>query len=657
MRRARGRAPAAASSAVREAARGGAGQAAVPATAWAALLVRRLAALPNSPQVVLAVAALFGLGSVPTVCLMLRELELHAALPGRGALFGLAALGAGFIGGVWIPRRLIVRHISQPGSRRVLAGGRGVAAVAGTTDFAALVVGVLMLAAGVFYCAQVFATGELENWRGALAANVTLPGGIKQTIFWTLAGGGLMACGALGATVLTALYGWRKAASGSRFGDSRFWISMIASAALGAMACALARDDVAVGYVLVAPVFVGGMIAALARPAQVARGALAVGPAATSVPWKYVGLLLAGGASWGALTVSGILARAEAGAGIDATLAGMLVGAAAGTALARLAADRSLGTRRAALVALAAMAVLATLPLSARQQPNLQFLRLAVASGALAAVAALVDARLGVRLGSRQLALAFGVSAVLCGAGAACVGTLASGSSRADGAACGIIAALSTLLLGRAVARPAARRGLLASCVGIAALNLARLVASPSPPVTPVRPSGGDWLMGVLATETRVLPAILDGRADEASAALAQVDLLDASYELIRLADSPRTARGAATVERWARIVARCVAALPVHGRLVIEQPTEFAAQAVFRAVRRGAGGWEVYVATSADGGVQGAALLVSRGPLATMVAQAAGDHRRLVRVQGVKQFLAARRALAAVLTPVPAAR
>ncbi|MCG3128293.1 MAG: hypothetical protein CHACPFDD_03172 [Phycisphaerae bacterium] len=622
-------------------------------------LAARIAAVRTSPHAVLAVASLFGAGSAPAVCLALHELDLHATTPGSGALAGMAALGAGFIGGLWLPRRLIVRNVGLPVSSGRLLGRVGAAGVGVATEFAALVVGVLMLALGAFLGGGVLVAAEAERWRAVLGADVTLPGGVKLLMLWCSAVAGLTLCGALGAMVLTALYGWRKAASGARYGDWPFWVTVVSSAAIGAAVTALWSESVAIAAGFLVPVFAGGMLSAVSRPAGAAGGG-GPRPAAAAgggAPWRYVALLLGAGASWGALASGGILQRAAAGARLEHVLAVLLAGAAGGTALARVVFERGVGTRRATLVALVAAALLASLPLNAAEFPAAHLLRLGAASVALAVVAALADARLGSRLGSRQLALAFEASAVLCGAGGASAVTLIGGVSHADGAVGGVIAALTALLLGRSGVGLPVRRFATVATVALALVNVGRMVwPRGAHDADPGAPAGGGWLIDALLADTRSRAMFLEARPPDVWRQLAQIDLAGTAHDVIRVPCSARALDCDAAAERDGRLIERCLMVLPLHGKLIIERPTESAALTLFGTIRRRSDAWEVFFADSAaaeGGGV----LIVSRGAAAGLERVASAAGRRLVRIQGTRQFLAARRAVEGSLTRQPVAR
>lgn len=183
-----------------------------------------------------ACAALCAGGATLGLIAVLREMSYHALPPARGLTDTTAALCAGIVLGLWIPRRIIRRRLkhAEHGAGRSLstdpASQRGVG-----VEFAALLAAALIIAFGVTWTVLCGVAVFMEDYRAFLAQRFLHPAWLTRLLLALPVQAGLVIVGATGTTLLVALHGWYRLAAQPIMKIVRLWVSIL----LGALAAGL----------------------------------------------------------------------------------------------------------------------------------------------------------------------------------------------------------------------------------------------------------------------------------------------------------------------------------------------------------------------------------------------------------------------------------
>ncbi len=358
--------------------------------------------------------------------------EADAQLPSaRHALRVVGVpLAAGVILGLWLPRRVIRRHLeggtagtaSQDTEREPPADpdARGQAARGVEYDFAAALTGALVFVLGLAWVLVAVLAATLEDYRGVLTHRFVLGPGLTRVALLAPLHGALLALGMIGATALVALHGWHRLVTQPVTGIARLWLVMLVAVGFGAVVLAGATPRVTLCLAAPLATFLAGIVAVGRRPVGAASPRiepdLRMSPARLWRPLLAVGAsaALAGAVLVAATPVTG--ATAGAGPGVLAALCGAL---AIGVVLACAALRMSSRAAELAPVCFLFAAVACLWPESATRDGA--FLdagwRVGLAGMATAACVVFAGRSVAIQLGRTQRALAWVGAVVAAGSG------------------------------------------------------------------------------------------------------------------------------------------------------------------------------------------------------------------------------------------------
>lgn len=197
---------------------------------------------------------------------VLREMSYHVIPPAWGPAYATAALCAGIVLGLWVPRRIIRRRLESDGPHADTAVSAGFAGAAPVKlDFAASLAGALIIALGLLWVMLCGGATFMEEYRAVLVRRFLHPVQLTHLLLWAPACAGLVFTGAIGTTLLVALHGWYRLITQPNTKVGRLWASML----LGALAAGLlARQTLpATALAWLAPLlmFVAGAISVAYR--------------------------------------------------------------------------------------------------------------------------------------------------------------------------------------------------------------------------------------------------------------------------------------------------------------------------------------------------------------------------------------------------------
>lgn len=215
---------------------------------------------------VLACAALCALGATLGLIAVLSEMRYHIISPTRCPAYVVAALCLGVVLGLWIPRRVIRRHITHdPGNASKTPPTAFDDPVGSNLEFAAALAGGLIIIFALMWVALGGYAMLMEGYRGFLARRFAHPIWLTHLLLSGPMLTGLVVAGATGTTLLVALHGWYRLATQPRIHIARLWASIL----LGAFGAGLLvpRIDSATVLAGMAPLamFLAGVIAVLRR--------------------------------------------------------------------------------------------------------------------------------------------------------------------------------------------------------------------------------------------------------------------------------------------------------------------------------------------------------------------------------------------------------
>jgi len=360
--------------------------------------------------------------------------EADAQLPSaRHALRVVGVpLAAGVILGLWLPRRVIRRHLeggsaataSQDTEREPPAdrGARGRAAKGVEYDFAAAFTGAVVFVLGLAWVLVAVLAATLEDYRGVLTHRFVLGPGLTRVALLAPLHVTLLALGMIGATALVALHGWHRLVTQPATGIARLWLVMLVAAGFGAAVLTGATPRTTVCLAAPLATFLAGIVAVGRRPVGAAptqtEPDVRMSPARLWRPLLAVGVSAALAAA--VLVAATPVTGATAGAGPRglATLCGAL---AVGVLLACAAQRMSSRAAGLAPVCFLLAAVACLWPESATHDGG--FLdagwRVGLAGMATAACVVFAGRSASIQLGRTQRALAWVGAVVAAGSGLA----------------------------------------------------------------------------------------------------------------------------------------------------------------------------------------------------------------------------------------------
>lgn len=362
--------------------------------------------LPIQSQV-LACASLCSLGATLGLITILGEMGYHFVTPTRGPAYSTAALCAGIVLGLWMPRRIIRRRLARGNTEGLPAD---LAAPGGLKlEFAASLSGALIVTFALTWVVLCGGAVVMEEYRAFLSGRFLCPIWLLYLLLSAPACAGLMFAGATGTTLLLALHGWYRLVTQPNTNIARLWTSIL----LGALAAGLLAYQAASPTVLawLAPltVFIAGMISVFRRAEGVGRPSPQ--PTRPTLPRdEWLSLLAVGlaAAATGAaltLTIPSAWTAPRALAMEAAVLAG---GACAGMFVARLLFRLRFSAGLGALaLLLAAVTLLLPYQLMLAPSVNLALVRLAAVTGCATACVVLLGGRLAQSSRSVQYALSW----------------------------------------------------------------------------------------------------------------------------------------------------------------------------------------------------------------------------------------------------------
>lgn len=162
------------------------------------------------------------------------EATYHTDAPGAAVALSITALLTGMVLGVVVPRAVIA------------ARAAGTAMLPPSPTFAGSAAGVLLLASAALWLALLLGAAAFERYRGWLVDHLLAPHWLLRFLLWAPALSGVALAGAISATTLLALHGWRRLTTPERGASA--WDCVIALLTVAIVAFAawlIARPDVA----------------------------------------------------------------------------------------------------------------------------------------------------------------------------------------------------------------------------------------------------------------------------------------------------------------------------------------------------------------------------------------------------------------------------
>lgn len=215
-------------------------------------------ALPRASRdwQMLGCVAFCAVGVTSSLLHVLTELQFHLSAAWPAWVCGLAVSAAGAATGLWLPPRMLRRRVTVAGAPT---------GVAVEFEFAASLVGVLILTLGVAAALAAGYAQMMESVRGFITARFLWPVGLSRMVLTLPAWLGLFVLAGLSAMLVVALHGWRQAATATAVGVRTLWL--VALAVAGVTAAIVGRSGTGpLSYVLtLLPLFAAGFLAVVQR--------------------------------------------------------------------------------------------------------------------------------------------------------------------------------------------------------------------------------------------------------------------------------------------------------------------------------------------------------------------------------------------------------
>ncbi len=226
-------------------------------------------------------ASLCAAGAAGSMLLVLTETGRQCPAAASGVIGGAAAVSAGALAGLWIPRRIIRRRLQTTSAPQA-----GRTPLVADSDFAASLAGSLVLLVALLWCALLGWVAEAESLRGLIAQRLLLPTALRLALLLSVPAAGLVLQGLLGSMLLVSLHGWYRALSFPRMPIAWLWVCLLGGAAGGAQVVRLAPAGMAaLGCALA--MFLAAWIAGL-RPRRIGP-TRPVSPAIAAAGWRQSG--------------------------------------------------------------------------------------------------------------------------------------------------------------------------------------------------------------------------------------------------------------------------------------------------------------------------------------------------------------------------------
>ena len=546
-------------------------------------------------------AALCAFGGAAGLARALGELGFHCGSPRAAVGWAGAFVAAGAVFGLWLPRRVLRRQLSElatPAAGSARGGPRRLALLDGASpgaglEFAASLTGVLILALGVLWVLAGALTSGMEGYRVVLTQRFLHPVWLTRLLLCGPLLLSLFLLGSAAALTVAALHGWHQLVAAPQRKLADLWTTLLVAGAGGVAVAAAARQP---GFVQVMPplaTFAAGVLAVLRKP--VGQAPVEVGGVSASRVAMPLGALVIAVAA--AMSTGAALVVAAPQSLVAAQQTAIAVAALGATTLAGFIAGR-VALRFVPLAAdLAPLLLLATgvawdVPQRVAACAGLGsgLCRLMLIGGLSAACVALVTARAARALGRPQRVLAWVGAAVAAGAGVGLA--LAAGwlDRRDVASASAVMALVTTAVAGLAlVFQRAAPRGLRRWGLAAVGVWLGAMLLLPPAPARTAAPADEHGATPAAVRAGRTLLEAPGLRAaytfsDDRRPSVWEIDLGGPRLDAVVVASHstpPATERLAAPLAR--RLLRRCTRALLDGGRLVIELPADDLITPAFR--------------------------------------------------------------------------
>lgn len=184
------------------------------------------------------------------------------------------ALCAGALLGLWLPRRIIHRHLriaaaARADSNRHKPADRpeaGPTSAGNELEFAAALSGSLILALGLTWLLPCLSAAGMEDYRAFLGRHFLFPPLVMRAAVLAPACLGLLLVGAAGTITLMSLRGWSRVCAPPQAGQMSLWIAGLATAALGAGAMTAVTDKAVLIVAALLATFAAGLLAVYRPP-------------------------------------------------------------------------------------------------------------------------------------------------------------------------------------------------------------------------------------------------------------------------------------------------------------------------------------------------------------------------------------------------------
>ena len=584
----------------------------VPQAGTAAWLGRSLA-LPGC-------AALCALGATAGLTAVLHELSYH--VPHASQAIGCAgvALCAGALLGLWLPRRIIHRHLRTAPAARFTADTAvppadrpeaGPTSAGNELEFAAALSGSLILALGLTWLLPCLSAAGMEAYRAFLGRHFLFPPPVMRAAVLAPACLGLLLVGAAGTITLMSLRGWSRVCTPLQAGHAPLWSAGLIAAALGAGAMTAVTDKAVLIVTALLATFAAGLLAVYRPPrgAPTAEPPLEASRTTADLPALLVILAAAFSAALALILAfpDEPLTIANLGWAVAALAASVLLGLLAVQAVPR----RWKPTLLAPLLLLASAAVWVFAYLQSPTVAVAGMGRLVGVACCTSACLGLINRRLAAAWGSSQLAFTHvGGLAVAAGSGALILGLVLKTPDNM-GTLSGVVAVGLTAAAGLAlVFDPRGSKllrigGLLAVAGWLGIVSWLGDFERPAPKSTlsggtavvetPAQRAARDLYEGPGIAAIRVCGQ----RAPDSPAVPSawEIDLAGPRYAVVVIAPATENRGGYPDRRTGRRVVRRCNRSLARSGHLVFEFPAgELATAALDVARNLRADGWGSYL-------------------------------------------------------------
>lgn len=187
--------------------------------------------------------------------------ELNQHLPSARDVLVLmgVTVGAGFIGGLWLPQWFLRRRLGGVSGRPIDHTPTP------EPEFAASLVGLLVLALAALSAALAVVLTGAESYRGWLTLRFVHPPWLTRVLLTAPIAAGLILAGAAGAVVLIALHGWHRVLRGRDARAAPLWMALLGTSSVAAAVVAAVPRTPPLDFVALLTLFVAAALAVWRR--------------------------------------------------------------------------------------------------------------------------------------------------------------------------------------------------------------------------------------------------------------------------------------------------------------------------------------------------------------------------------------------------------